>query len=149
MMRTMQAALVLAMVASAYSSQSKVTPVQKVIQMLEDMAAKGKKESQEEQVRFASFAQFCKGAEAEKVRSIEENNSQLHKTKLCVFYAKGRCQRGTACAFAHSYAELQAPPDFSKTKPCYKFFRHQCDDANCKYAHGTEEIGRASCRERV
>jgi len=72
----------------------------------------------------------------------EENNSQLHKTKLCVFYAKGRCQRGTACAFAHSHAELAAPPDFSKTKPCYKFFRFQCKDANCKYAHGNEELRR-------
>merc|ERR1719258_1031941 len=63
--------------AAVSASASTVTPVQKVIQMLEDMAAKGKKEMQEEQVRFASFAQFCKGAEAEKVRSVEENTSQL------------------------------------------------------------------------
>merc|ERR1719456_1328367 len=41
------------------------------------MSAKGKKEMEEEQVRFASFSQFCKGAEESKVKSIEENTSQL------------------------------------------------------------------------
>jgi prefoldin subunit 5 len=75
-MKTVCAVLCLLAV-GAFAEQASVTPVQKVIQMLEDMAAKGQKEMQEEQVRFASFSQFCKGAEAEKVRSIEENNSQL------------------------------------------------------------------------
>jgi len=80
-------------------------------------------------------------SETPKVTEVEtETHSQLHKTKLCIFYAKNRCRRGTACAFAHSHAELQAPPDLFKTKPCYKFCRHQCNDANCKYAHGIEEL---------
>lgn len=74
------------------------------------------------------------------VTATQEPLDHLHKTKLCVFYAKGRCNRGTACSFAHSHAELQAPPDFFKTSFCYNFRRRQCNDANCKYAHGVEEI---------
>ncbi len=32
----------------------------------------------------------------------------LFKTRMCVYFQQGRCQRGTACTFAHDPAELQA-----------------------------------------
>jgi len=76
----------------------------------------------------------------DKFSMTKEIHGHLLKTKLCVFHAKGRCRRGTACGFAHSHAELKAPPDFCKTKPCYDFHRGQCGLANCKFAHGIEEL---------
>lgn len=32
----------------------------------------------------------------------------LFKTRMCVYYQQGRCQRGSACSFAHDPSELQA-----------------------------------------
>ena len=32
----------------------------------------------------------------------------LFKTRMCVYYQQGRCQRGSACTFAHDPSELQA-----------------------------------------
>ncbi len=32
----------------------------------------------------------------------------LFKTRMCVYFQQGRCQRGSACTFAHDPAELQA-----------------------------------------
>lgn len=46
--------------------------------------------------------------------SHEEDDQQqcpdeaLFKTRMCVYFQQGRCQRGTACTFAHDPAELQA-----------------------------------------
>ena len=45
----------------------------------------------------------------------EEDSSQdqcpdeaLFKTRMCVYFQQGRCQRGSTCTFAHDPAELQA-----------------------------------------
>ena len=32
----------------------------------------------------------------------------LFKTRMCLYYNQGRCQRGSACTFAHDPSELQA-----------------------------------------
>jgi hypothetical protein len=72
----------------------------------------------------------------------------FHKTKLCVFYAKNRCLLGTSCHFAHSYEELQAPPDLIKTRPCYNFYRNKCVDTQCRYAHGHHELRRKEVAEK-
>merc|ERR1712151_1183760 len=51
---------------------------------------------------------------------------QLHKTKMCTFFMKGKCAFGADCAFAHSSSELQRNPDLAKTRLCYDFFRQRC-----------------------
>jgi len=69
---------------------------------------------------------------------------QLHKTKLCVFHSRNRCELGSSCQFAHSPSELQAAPALAKTKLCHSYFRHRCVDPRCKFAHGYHEL-RMTC----
>jgi len=66
----------------------------------------------------------------------------LRKTKMCKFFAAGTCAKGEACGFAHGYTDLQNRPDLWKTQLCMAFERNgRCfDSANCKYAHGLEEL---------
>jgi hypothetical protein len=66
----------------------------------------------------------------------------LRKTKMCQFFVVGTCAKGEACGFAHGYADLQNRPDLWKTQLCMAFQRNgRCfDSANCKYAHGLEEL---------
>mmetsp|Transcript_36745 Transcript_36745/g.86146 ORF Transcript_36745/g.86146 Transcript_36745/m.86146 type:complete len:1649 (+) Transcript_36745:170-5116(+) len=66
--------------------------------------------------------------------------AQFHKTKPCIFNKKNRCELGSACPFAHSEEEMMPAPDLAKTKLCYNFFRGSCEDANCKFAHGFQEL---------
>jgi hypothetical protein len=65
---------------------------------------------------------------------------QFHKTKLCVFHKKGKCALAESCPFAHNKEELQPIPDLAKTKLCYNYFRHKCNDSRCKFAHGYQEL---------
>lgn len=65
---------------------------------------------------------------------------QLRKTKMCAFFQKSRCAFGEMCSFAHSPDELQATPDFIKTKLCYGHFRGCCYDPMCTFAHGYDEL---------
>jgi len=58
-------------------TDSKVTPVQKVIELMEGMVAKGKKEKHEEAVAHAAFAQFCTDEQAAKKSAIEEANDLI------------------------------------------------------------------------
>lgn len=67
--------------------------------------------------------------------------SQLHKTKFCMYHLKGACQYGEECAFAHSYVELQSPPDLRKTRLCTAFQQgKKCTDPGCSFAHGEDEL---------
>lgn len=70
----------------------------------------------------------------------DQCGTQFRKTKLCVFHKKNRCELGVGCPFAHSAEELQPAPDLAKTKLCYNFFRGRCNDARCKFAHGSQEL---------
>jgi len=65
---------------------------------------------------------------------------QFRKTKMCIFYKRNRCARGTQCSFAHSKSEMQPTPNLEKTKLCYNYFRNQCYDHDCKFAHGYAEL---------
>jgi len=67
--------------AANVASDSKVTPVQKVIQLLEGMLEKGKKEKHDEQVQFAAYKQFCDDTSTEKKRAIEEANERIEVLK--------------------------------------------------------------------
>lgn len=69
---------------------------------------------------------------------------QFHKTKLCTFFKKKRCEMGSHCPFAHSQEELMPAPDLAKTKLCYSFFCNNCNDSQCKFAHGYQELRAAT-----
>ena len=45
-----------------------------------------------------------------------------------------------ACRFAHSVEELRAPPDLTKTAMCRAFARGECQEKDCKFAHGEREL---------
>merc|ERR1719158_1267785 len=58
-------------------TESKVTPVQKVIELLGEMLEKGKKEKHEEAVQFAAYKQFCTDTIQEKTTAIAEANDLI------------------------------------------------------------------------
>jgi hypothetical protein len=60
------------------------------------------------------------------------------KTKMCP--KAGSCSLGKNCSFAHSEEELRPLPEFKKTAICYNYRRGKCIDANCKFAHGDEDM---------
>jgi len=64
----------------------------------------------------------------------------MQKTKLCEFHLDGKCKYGSECAFAHQESELKTLPDLRKTRLCRAFSKGKCVDANCKFAHGQEEL---------
>jgi prefoldin subunit 5 len=85
-MQSMSLVVLLALVATpavvvGTSSDSKVTPVQKVIQLMNGMLEKGKKEKHDEQVQFAAYKQFCDDTSVEKKRAIEEANQRIDVLK--------------------------------------------------------------------
>jgi hypothetical protein len=56
------------------------------------------------------------------MRNIEEIDQQastqtMRKTKLCAYYAKGSCQRGDGCTYAHGQDDLEA---YNLTVPSYE-----------------------------
>jgi hypothetical protein len=80
-----------------------------------------------------------KGHDGEAVR--ERFEGQFFKTKLCVFWEKGRCVRGTMCKYAHGNDELQAMPDLTNTAMCRTMAETgRCDRPGCLYAHSHENL---------
>jgi len=73
-------------------------------------------------------------------------NQKLCNTKLCVHYINGACTYGDSCTFAHSSSSLRAPPDLRKTRLCKAFTQGCCNDTECCYAHGEEELRSAGKR---
>jgi hypothetical protein len=69
-----------------------------------------------------------------------QSRIQFHKTKLCAFFKKNRCEMGLQCPFAHSLEELAPAPDLAKTKLCFNFFCGKCEEVQCKFAHGYQEL---------
>jgi len=84
----------------------------------------------------------CAQPAARAARGADRFGHSLDKTRLCQFFGEGRCQRGRACSFAHSAAELRAPPDLYRSQLCMEFEETgACRyGAACRFAHGAEEL---------
>jgi len=78
-------------------------------------------------------------------KNSHENTHIFDKTRLCKFYAKGKCKRGQACTFAHGEVEVQPQPDFFRTQFCVDFLRSGACKAGsrCSYAHDLQELRHA------
>eukprot|EP00933_Yihiella_yeosuensis_P053646 TRINITY_DN5190_c0_g1_i2.p1 TRINITY_DN5190_c0_g1~~TRINITY_DN5190_c0_g1_i2.p1 ORF type:complete len:287 (-),score=57.83 TRINITY_DN5190_c0_g1_i2:152-1012(-) len=71
------------------------------------------------------------------------------KRNLCKFFLQGSCEKGPACGFAHSEAELGQPADPDATPPllakrtiCKFFLEGTCGKGSlCGFAHGEGELG--------
>lgn len=72
--------------------------------------------------------------------------SQCIKTRLCVFFEEGRCNKGDACDFAHGADELERPVDLRKTSICKQWEKNQCrrNAAQCRFAHGSADLRRTT-----
>eukprot|EP00929_Paragymnodinium_shiwhaense_P078973 TRINITY_DN4099_c0_g1_i1.p1 TRINITY_DN4099_c0_g1~~TRINITY_DN4099_c0_g1_i1.p1 ORF type:complete len:383 (-),score=100.30 TRINITY_DN4099_c0_g1_i1:243-1274(-) len=68
--------------------------------------------------------------------------SQLSKTRLCTYFARGMCRNGETCTFAHGSTELSIKPDLRKTSLCKDWERGTCRKLafQCNFAHGYREI---------
>eukprot|EP00392_Amoebophrya_sp_AT5.2_P003702 g3707.t1 len=65
------------------------------------------------------------------------------KTRPCKFYEVGICAKGEKCEFAHGNEELQAEPDYYKTKICKAWRSGEgclLGEKACPYAHGAAEL---------
>jgi len=76
-------------------------------------------------------------------------NPLLDKTRLCKFFARGKCMRGPACTFAHGNVELETRPDFFRTQLCPSLFQTgACPlGSACSYAHSPQELRRPSVKK--
>lgn len=57
---------------------------------------------------------------------------KFDKTKLCMFWQDGRCQRGAMCKYAHGEAERRAA---CANIPCKHWQSGTCHDEDCAFAH--------------
>jgi hypothetical protein len=76
---------------------------------------------------------------------------RFFKTKLCAFWAEGRCLRGSGCKYAHGEQEMQIVPDLTKTALCRNLLNSgKCTAEDCPFAHyiqelrGTEDVYKTS-----
>mmetsp|Transcript_14051 Transcript_14051/g.33520 ORF Transcript_14051/g.33520 Transcript_14051/m.33520 type:complete len:342 (-) Transcript_14051:137-1162(-) len=78
------------------------------------------------------------------------SESIFQGTILCKFHAKGKCQKGESCKFAHGKTALKFKPDLSKTKMCTTFrVNGDCKyGEDCTYAHDRSEIRRNIMRKK-
>eukprot|EP01056_Protomagalhaensia_sp_Gyna25_P005910 Protomagalhaensia_sp_Gyna_25__5909@NODE_89_length_5350_cov_55_762003_g69_i0_p2_GENE_NODE_89_length_5350_cov_55_762003_g69_i0NODE_89_length_5350_cov_55_762003_g69_i0_p2_ORF_typecomplete_len330_score24_15zfCCCH/PF00642_24/4_5e08zfCCCH/PF00642_24/0_012zfCCCH/PF00642_24/7_4e05zfCCCH_3/PF15663_5/2_9e11zfCCCH_3/PF15663_5/0_012Torus/PF16131_5/3_2e05Torus/PF16131_5/1_4e02Torus/PF16131_5/0_32zf_CCCH_4/PF18345_1/0_0002zf_CCCH_4/PF18345_1/11zf_CCCH_4/PF18345_1/1_4e02zf_CCCH_4/PF18345_1/12zfCCCH_4/PF18044_1 len=67
-------------------------------------------------------------------------NGRFYKTRLCLFFQKGACIKGTSCSYAHSEQELRPAPDLIKTRLCQDWINGSCTSRSCKFAHGRHEL---------
>merc|ERR1719240_60863 len=79
-------------------------------------------------------------AKAEDWQPKVDINKQLHKTKLCKHFLKGKCRYGSECSYAHYQDEKRSLPDLRKTRVCKMYGQGKCTVANCPFAHGMEEL---------
>lgn len=87
----------------------------------------------------SSLEQKAVQEESPPAKSLQRN--KFHKTRLCTFFDKGSCHKGTRCNFAHGAAELQPLPDLHCTKLCPRLLASgSCIDESCTYAHTKEEL---------
>lgn len=65
---------------------------------------------------------------------------QFKKTRICTFFAEGRCRRGDDCTFSHG--SVQIAPDLTKTSLCKAWKTGNCTfpSGQCPFAHGKREL---------
>ncbi|CAE8723637.1 unnamed protein product [Polarella glacialis] len=73
-----------------------------------------------------------------------ESAAPLRYTTACFYFARGLCDRGASCTFAHRASDLRAKPDLSRTSLCRTFMKAGLctEGSECKYAHGRAELRR-------
>ncbi|XP_026191214.1 uncharacterized protein LOC34617604 [Cyclospora cayetanensis] len=78
---------------------------------------------------------------AAKTSSLLQRKQQFYKTKMCPWFSRGRCDRGTSCQFAHNAMELRATPDLRRTSLCPRLKQlGRCVNRDCSYAHQPQEL---------
>jgi len=56
-------------------------------------------------------------------------------------FAKGKCNLGNACSFAHGENQLRSTNSFFKTTICIGFTKGSClAGDSCRYAHGDTDL---------
>ncbi|CAE8596696.1 unnamed protein product [Polarella glacialis] len=80
----------------------------------------------------------------QKTKRQPESAAPLRYTTACFYFARGLCDRGTSCAFAHCTSDLRSKPDLSRTSLCRTFMKAGLCTAGgeCTYAHGRVELRR-------
>mmetsp|Transcript_8153 Transcript_8153/g.17757 ORF Transcript_8153/g.17757 Transcript_8153/m.17757 type:complete len:292 (-) Transcript_8153:97-972(-) len=79
------------------------------------------------------------------MRIAPERKTRMWKTKICMLYAAGNCNRDH-CRFAHGDDELVSTPDLVKTRLCPEFRHGRCRlGSACKFAHGRHELREGLC----
>lgn len=117
-------------------------------------------------VREKNSKKEIKPKNTKKEISIIENKPKtLSKTRICVHWKNGKCERGDKCNFAHGNDELMVKscffglncnnpkcqythPSREKTKMCSFWLKDgKCRNGDkCKFAHGENELQRIVCR---
>ena len=77
-----------------------------------------------------------------KTTSNDRVKKALFKTTPCVFFAKGRCRRGSSCSFAHGVDERIARPDLTKIVECSSWKAAGVCKAGdrCAFGHGSGDL---------
>mmetsp|Transcript_108262 Transcript_108262/g.170698 ORF Transcript_108262/g.170698 Transcript_108262/m.170698 type:complete len:676 (+) Transcript_108262:58-2085(+) len=76
-----KAALFLLLLTGAASTNSKVTPIEKVLQLMGELKAKAIKEKNAEEDRFSAFSQWCADTKRTKNDEIEAGNQKIEELK--------------------------------------------------------------------
>jgi len=84
----------------------------------------------------------CQGVESHAIATdpLPQIAEQFHKTKMCKFFLKGTCAKGSNCSYAHSEESLKESPNLAKTRLCQNFMNEACFDPECRFAHGNHEL---------
>jgi len=82
-------------------------------------------------------------------KQAHAENHLFDKTRLCKFFARGKCMQGPACTFANGNEELETRPDFFRTQLCPSLFQAgACPlGSACSYAHSPQELRRPSVKK--
>ncbi|CAE8582503.1 unnamed protein product, partial [Polarella glacialis] len=73
-----------------------------------------------------------------------ESAALLLHTTTCFYFARGLCDRGASCTYAHSASDLRPKPDLSRTSLCRTLMKAGLCTAGeeCMYVHGRAKLRR-------
>eukprot|EP00448_Togula_jolla_P015761 CAMPEP_0170589008 /NCGR_PEP_ID=MMETSP0224-20130122/11129_1 /TAXON_ID=285029 /ORGANISM="Togula jolla, Strain CCCM 725" /LENGTH=269 /DNA_ID=CAMNT_0010912753 /DNA_START=61 /DNA_END=870 /DNA_ORIENTATION=- len=88
---------------------------------------------------YVSRAKRRNGVRAAAASALDR---RFFKTKLCTFFAEGKCSRGSRCTYAHAETEVSTSPDLFHTQPCREhFLKGSCEQGDaCPFAHKVEDL---------